>query len=113
MKNLNFLKEKDRLAIQDFCQQVKQKLGENVFAIKLFGSKLRGESTPESDIDIAVIVRELTPELEDKVLDIAFDVNFNRDVYISPIVVPFQVFEHPVWRITPFLQNLEKEALLL
>jgi predicted nucleotidyltransferase len=113
MKNLHLLKEKDRLAIQDFCRQVKKKLGERVIALKLFGSKLRGEDTPESDIDVAVIVRELTPQIEDEVLDIAFDINFELNVYISPIVLSLEVFAHPVWRITPFIQNLEREALPL
>jgi predicted nucleotidyltransferase len=113
MKDLPLLKEKDRLAIQDFYRQVKKRLGRRVVAVKLFGSKLKGMDTPESDIDIAVIVKKDSPATWRKVIDIAFDVNLEHGVYISPRVIPFEVFEHPVWRITPFIQTIEKEAVPL
>lgn len=113
MKDLRLLKEKDRLAIQDFSLQVKKRLGKRVVAVKLFGSKLKGIDTPESDIDIAVIVEKGSPNTWKKVIDIAFDVNLEHGVYISPRVIPLKVFEHPVWRITPFIQTIEKEALPL
>ncbi len=113
MKDLRPLKERDRLAIQDFYQQVKERLGEKVVAIKLFGSKLKGTDTPESDIDIAVIVKKGSADTWKKVMDIAFNVNLEHDVYISPRVIPLEVFEHPVWRITPFIQTIEQEALPL
>lgn len=113
MKDLRLLKEKDRLAIQDFSQQVKKRLGKRVITIKLFGSKLKGIDTPESDIDIAVIVEKDSPDTWKKVIDIAFNVNLEHDVYISPRVIPLGVFEHPVWRITPFIRTIEKEAVSL
>ncbi|HLA37354.1 MAG TPA: nucleotidyltransferase domain-containing protein [Candidatus Brocadiales bacterium] len=113
MKDLRLLKEKDRLAIQDFSQQVKNTLGKRVVAIKLFGSKLKGVDTLESDIDIAVIVKKGSPDVWKKVMDIVFNVNLEHDVYISPRVIPLDIFKHPVWRITPFIQTIEKEALPL
>lgn len=113
MKDLRLLKEKDRLAVQDFYQQVKKRLGKEVISIKLFGSKLKGIDAPESDIDIAVIVKNKSSDAWKKVIDIAFNVNLEHDVYISPRVIPLEVFEHPVWRITPFIQTIDKEALPL
>jgi hypothetical protein len=47
------------------------------------------------------------------VLDLAFDVNLAHDVYISPRVIERAVFEHPVWRITPFVQALVREGIPL
>jgi len=106
MKDLRLLKEKDRLAIQDFSQQVKNKLGKRVVAIKLFGSKLKGVDTLESDIDIAVIVKKGSPDVWKKVMDIVFNVNLEHNVYISPRVIPLDIFKHPVWRITPFIRDV-------
>lgn len=113
MKLSRTLKKKDRLAIEEFRDRVQEFLGGRVLAIKLFGSKARGEDISESDIDILVVVTEITPGLKDQVVDIAFDVNLCHDVYISPRVVPLHVFQDPLWRATPFIQNVEKEGILI
>ncbi|WP_422392969.1 nucleotidyltransferase domain-containing protein [Neomoorella humiferrea] len=44
-------------AIKDFCELLKQQLGKKLLATRLFGSVARGTATPESDIDILVVVR--------------------------------------------------------
>lgn len=73
--------------------------------MRLFGSKATGRDVPGSDLDILVVVREASVGVEDQVLAIAFEVNPAHDVFISPCVVGRAVLEHPVWRITPFLQS--------
>ena len=53
-------------------------------------------------------------ETEDRVLDIAFDVNLKHDVYISPRVIDrFSTLSDPVWSITPFLRVIAKEGIPL
>jgi antitoxin ChpS len=104
---------RDRQALEDFAKQVRQRLGGKLVALKLFGSKARGDDAPDSDIDVLVEVEEGGPSIEDVVLDIAFEVNVRHDVYISPRVIERAVFEHPVWRTTPFIRHLEERALPL
>jgi len=48
--------EIDRQAVQEFVAQVRARRGNQLVALKLFGSKARGDDTPESDIDILVEV---------------------------------------------------------
>lgn len=79
----------------------------------MFGSKATGRDTPDSDIDVLVVVNEASAAVEDRILDIAFDVNLAHDVYISPRVIGRAVFDDPVWRITPFIQALEREGIPL
>ncbi len=105
--------ETEREAVQEFAAKVRERLGGKLIALKLFGSKVRGDDTPESDIDILVEVAQATTAIEDAVLDIAFDVNLAHDVYISPRVIERAVFEHPVWSVTPFIRSLEREGVLL
>lgn len=107
------LKRKDANAIQDFAQRVRAALGGELVALKLFGSKATGRDVPDSDIDILVMVTEASVEIEDHILDIAFEVNLAHEVYISPRVIARATWDDPVWRMTPFLQALEKEGIPL
>jgi predicted nucleotidyltransferase len=100
-------------ALGEFARKVRATLGSNLEAIKLFGSSARGEADPESDLDVLIVVGDRRLESEDAVLDLAFDVNLAHDVYISPRVIERAVFEHPVWRITPFVQALVREGIPL
>jgi uncharacterized protein len=38
--------------------------GDNLVSIVLFGSRARGEATPESDVDLLVVVNEASPRLD-------------------------------------------------
>jgi predicted nucleotidyltransferase len=107
------LDEKDTEALKDFTGRVRAALGPRLVAFKLFGSKATGRDVPDSDIDVAVVVTEASPALENQILDIAFDVNLAHEVYISPRVIARATLEDPVWRITPFLQTLEREGIPL
>jgi len=104
-------KEKEKEALHIFIERVRQKLGDHLVSIKLFGSKARGADSPLSDVDVAVIVDRENLNLEDAVLDIAFDINLDFDLYISPKIIPVEIFEHPVWRLSPFLKNIQKEGV--
>ena len=61
-------------------------LRDNLVEVKLFGSKATGKDQPESDIDVLVAVETGGVEVEDEILDIAFDTNLKHEVYISPRV---------------------------
>lgn len=107
------LKHKDAEALEDFAQKVRAALGEQLLSLKLFGSKATGRATPDSDIDVLVVVREGSVKTEDQVLDIAFEVNLAHEIYISPRVIARATLDDPVWKMTPFLQALAKEGIPL
>ena len=105
------LKSKDAAALEEFVEQVRAVLGNSLIELKLFGSKAAGRDQPESDIDVLVAVEEGGVEVEDEVLDIAFDINLKHEVYISPRVIDRATLADPVWAITP-LELLQKRAFL-
>lgn len=59
------------------------------------------------------LILEANLEIEDRVLDIAYDVNLDYDVYISPRVVARATLDDPVWRLTHFVQALAREGISL
>ena len=107
------LKPKDAAAIGEFVGRLRAVLGSNLIEVKLFGSKATGRDQPESDIDILVSVEKGGIEVEDGVLDIAFDTNIKHEVYISPRVIDRATLADPVWRITPFLKAIAEEGIPL
>lgn len=107
------LKSKDAAALHEFVREVRAALGTDIVEVKLFGSKATGRDQPESDIDVLVDVTPGSVEAEDRVLDIAFDVNLKHDVYISPRVIDAAVLSDPVWKITPFLKAIERDGIRL
>lgn len=104
-----------RLAVEEFVRRLREALSNNVLDVRLFGSEARGEATSESDIDVFVVVQPDTDRVrfEDRIIDIAFDVNLAFGVYISPRVVTQGILNHPVWRETPFIKNVARESVPL
>jgi len=107
------LKSKDAAALEEFLRKIRAALGNNLVEAKLFGSKATGKDQPDSDIDVLVVVKDGKIGTEDRVLDIAFDVNLAHEVYISPRVIDRSILDDPVWRITPFLRAISKEGIAL
>ena len=83
--------------------------------LRLFGSVARREANPDSDIDILVVVQpdNERSRLERRAVDIAFDVNLEHDLYISPRVLSSAMLAHPVWGQTPFLKSVRRESVAL
>lgn len=99
-------------ALSRFAESVRQSLGPNLVDLRIFGSEARGEAGPDSDLDVLVVVRPDAERsiLEDRAIDIAFEVNLAFGVYISPRVVTPEILSDPVWRETPFLKAVAREA---
>lgn len=92
---------------------VKKELGANLYKVLLYGSKARGDSGRDSDVDVAVLVRKRTDVVWNKVMRAAFDIGLEFDVFISPRVLPVGLMTAKVWRITPFIRNLKKDGIVL
>jgi predicted nucleotidyltransferase len=107
------LKAKDAAALEEFLRRLRAVLGTKLIEVKLFGSKATGRDQPDSDIDVLVAVEKGGADVEDEVLDIAFDVNLKHDVYVSPRVIDRAILTDPVWTLTPFLKNIAKEGISL
>jgi uncharacterized protein len=107
------LKFRDAAAVQELAERVRAALRDNLVEVKLFGSKATGKDQPESDIDVLVAVETGGVEVEDEILDIAFDTNLKHEVYISPRIIDRATLADPVWRITPFLKAIAKEGIPL
>lgn len=83
----------------------------------VFGSRARGTHRPDSDADVAVILRGehrrfLTTKLA--MADIAFDVLLETGILISPLPIWLDEWEHPEDHSNPaLLHNIAREGVRL
>ena len=88
-----------------------------VKAALLFGSRARGTHRADSDVDVAVLLRGSRGKLMDTSLDmadIAFDVLLETNVYIQPLPIWEDEWEHPETHSNPrLIENIRREGLPL
>ncbi len=88
-----------------------------VKAALLFGSRARGTHRADSDADVAIVLggprgRSMDTSLE--MADVAFDVLLATNVYIAPLPIWEDEWEHPETHSNPrLLDNIRREGLVL
>jgi predicted nucleotidyltransferase len=102
----------ERVALADF-DAVRDSLGSEVVDVQLFGSKARGDATPESDVDVLVVVRRDEPRLIDALYDLLLNACLSHSVYISLKIFSEAEYERLNHPRTPFMQNIAREGVVL
>ena len=85
-----------RNILYGFSIQLKRLLGNDLSKIILYGSYARGDFQENSDVDVMILVK-LSPEqiehVESAVFDLAFDIELEHGIHISPIIKNTDQFE--------------------
>lgn len=79
----------------------------------LYGSEARGESRPDSDIDLLILLEDSEQPFEERELEIVkqlYKVELDSGVIISPHIVLRCLWEKVS---TPFSINIQKEGITL
>ena len=85
----------------------------NIIEMKLYGSKARGDHTPESDIDIMIELEERDYKLESDIFSVIYDINLENDVFITPLFMSRrQIVEGPLSE-SPLYKSIKREGLSL
>ena len=87
--------------------------GNNISMIILYGSVARNEYTDESDIDIAIILKnEIDNKTKEQFINWSADMDIRYDRVFSIIDISYQ--EYMQWMNTlPFYRNVKKEGIVL
>lgn len=99
--------------IYGFSVQLRRLLGNDLSKIILYGSYARGDFRENSDVDVMVLVK-LSPEeiekIEESVFDLAFDIEMEHGIHVSPIIKNEDQFEYWV-DVLPFYRNVRNEGV--
>ena len=101
------------VSIKKMCSQISEIYKDRLEQIILYGSYARGDETPESDVDIALLIKAGdTEEMHDKMIDVVVDYELELAVTLS--VVPIEYEQYIEWNKTlPFYKNVEKDGIVL
>ncbi len=80
-------------SIQNILRELRRRLealyGDRLVKVILFGSQARGDASPDSDIDVAIVLNgDVDPNVEiDRVVPITAQLSLENDVLISCVYV--------------------------
>jgi len=79
-----------QLLVHNLKNRLVEVAGEKLQAVIVYGSRAWGHPDPDSDLDVAAIVRDCTPQLEEALLEAAYQVMWDHD--FTPLI-SLQVFD--------------------
>lgn len=90
----------------EFRREIENIYGDRLEEIILYGSHARGDATPNSDIDLLVVLRGTPGQEIDRMID-SSSLNLKHNVLISVVPVSKKEYERPR---SPLLKNARREA---
>jgi predicted nucleotidyltransferase len=76
-----------------------------------FGSRARGFALPDSDLDLCVVLSEVTRELRDAIYTIAWEIGFDEACVLAPIILSEEAFERAPMSASTLVANIRREGV--
>jgi len=113
MNNCLALNQKEEQAVKAFVSAIRKNLKDQLVEIKIFGSKVRGDCSQDSDIDILIVLKERSKWLIDTLYEKLLDIELEYDSKISLTIFSQSEYQHNLDVHTPFMESLANEAVAL
>jgi uncharacterized protein len=82
--------------------------------VYLYGSRARGEETPESDWDVLILSQNtVTPLIKRTIRHALYDIEWENGCVISSIIHETKEWESPRMKLTPLYRNIERDSISL
>jgi uncharacterized protein len=75
---------------------IEQRFGDRLVGVYLFGSRARGEHRPDSDVDVAVVLKHVERPLSDideELLDLTYPLELEQGLHIQAWALPAESLE--------------------
>lgn len=101
----------DRLILQEFASRVRAEI-DPCARIWAYGSRVRGDSVQDSDLDICVVLSgRLTHHRRRAVGHIAWEIGFAHDMLVQDVVFSDDAFERGPMSAHPLVRAIRREGL--
>jgi len=105
------LSVRERKLLADLARDLRRDFGAT--EIRLYGSATRGALTADSDIDLYIVVPDLTWPLERAICDRCYDVTLQCGRMVSPCVVSQRELAETALRVSPLIRTVEQQGVNL
>lgn len=97
----------------ELIEGLKNIFNDRLISIILYGSVAKGTATDESDIDIAIILKDAKSHpIQDRLIDFTLDLDLKYDKVFSVIDIDYDEFLR--WEnVLPFYKNVKKDGVVL
>lgn len=115
MKGKNVMPDDIRNIVYKFSLQLRNLLGSSLSKVILYGSYARGDNHDHSDVDVMILVKMTDTEIkriENDVYDMAFEIEIETGIDISPIIKNEEQYEYWVDTL-PFYRNVRDEGVVI
>ena len=87
--------------------------GHELVKFILYGSKAKGTDVEDSDLDVIIVLKELTPLIESSIDDLVFDINLKYDCLITPLYFSQEGLETGPLSESPVYKKAQQEGITL
>ena len=97
--------------LRELTERLRERYGDKIKSILLFGSRARGDHDPASDYDVMVLVDHKTPELDSEIFHLGCEIDYRRNTCLSVFVEDIAAFEDREYE--PMFMNVRREGVPL
>jgi len=110
---INKITQKENEALRAFNQLLVSQLGKQVLQVILFGSKARGDSALDSDIDLLILAEDENPQLRKTISKISSQIGLDYDVCLGALLIAQKRWEQMTSERFSLCRNIERDGILL
>ena len=106
------LRKNEKEALKELKEKILEKFPD--VRIVLYGSKARGDSDNESDIDLLILVEaKVDTKLEEEIFHISYEIELKYDVVFGEIIENKDFWSTPLANAMPLHWNINREGISL
>lgn len=99
----------EKTALEELKRVLREHCG--VTSVVVYGSKARGDDTPDSDIDVMIVLDDYTPQTEAAVDEAVYEVNLAHDCLISVVIFSRRELEEGPLGESPLYKRIQAEGV--
>ncbi len=99
--------------LNQIIEKIRERLGERIDSVYVFGSRVRGDHDAWSDFDVLIVVKRRDPILESEIMDIFVHEELKTGFSFTPVIKNKESFDREKEYHTPFYESIKKEGILL
>ena len=84
-----------------------------IWRLVVYGSRARGDSEAESDLDLFIVLPEVSSDLRSRIYDLAWEVGFENGIVISTFIASIQALSNSPLAANPLLRVIETEGIVV